>query len=176
VFIIGLSVADLKLSFQTLRTFMLVAMTQLLTDHPARHPNQTAKANSLAYLVFERTDLDEAERFLVDFGLVVVGRTDEVLCLRGTSGAPYCYRVCRTEKSHFVGLGFTVGAALSVPSSGEQKVAALLPERKKWAIFLKAQSTRSQYLKVGDVVEASIRSSEGDMDLGVQRNRIVAER
>ncbi|MEX3985533.1 fumarylacetoacetate hydrolase family protein [Paraburkholderia sp. EG287A] len=72
--------------------------------------------------------------------------------------------------------GTPAGCALSVPSPAKQKFAALLPEKKKWEIFLKVQSARSQYLKVGDVVEASIRSVDGRVDLGVQRNRIVAQR
>ena len=42
-------------------------------------------------------------------------------------------------------------------------------------MFLKVQSARPQYLKPGDVVEASIRTADGRVDLGVQRNRIVAE-
>ena len=51
----------------------------------------------------------------------------------------------------------------------------LLPEKKKWEIFFKVQSGRTQYLKPGDRIEASIRSADGRVDLGVQRNRIVAE-
>ena len=85
-----------------------IAMTTLLTTQPARHPNPTVKATSLAYLIFERPDLDQAERFLVDFGLSTVHRSDDMLYMRGTSGAPYCYRVHRAENSRFVGLGFTV--------------------------------------------------------------------
>lgn len=42
-------------------------------------------------------------------------------------------------------------------------------------MFAKVQSERKQYLQVGDLVEASIRSSDGKVDLGAQRNRIVAE-
>ncbi len=72
--------------------------------------------------------------------------------------------------------GTPAGCALSVPSPGKQKLAALLPEKKKWDIFFKVQSRRPQYLKVGDLVEARIASSDGNVDLGVQRNRIVAER
>jgi 2-keto-4-pentenoate hydratase/2-oxohepta-3-ene-1,7-dioic acid hydratase in catechol pathway len=70
--------------------------------------------------------------------------------------------------------GTPAGCALSIPSPGKQKVGALLPEKKKWEIFFKVQSKRPQYLKAGDVVEASIRSADGRVDLGVQRNRIVA--
>jgi 2-keto-4-pentenoate hydratase/2-oxohepta-3-ene-1,7-dioic acid hydratase in catechol pathway len=71
--------------------------------------------------------------------------------------------------------GTPAGCALSVPSPAKQKLGALLPEKKKWEIFFKAQSKRTQYLKPGDIVEASIRSADGRVDLGVQRNRIVAE-
>lgn len=83
-------------------------MTELLTPQPARHSNPTAKATSLAYLVFERPDLDKAERFLLDFGLTVATRTADTLYLRSTSSAPYCYRVHKSDKPRFVGMGFTV--------------------------------------------------------------------
>lgn len=71
--------------------------------------------------------------------------------------------------------GTPAGCALSVPSPIKQKFGGLLPEKKKWEIFLDVQSRRPQYLKPGDVVEARIRSADGRLDLGVQRNRIVAE-
>jgi len=82
---------------------------KLLTAQPARHPNPTVKVTSLAYVIFERPDLEQAERFLVDFGFAVARRTDQVLYLRGTSCTPYCYRVHRADKPRFVGMGFTVG-------------------------------------------------------------------
>ena len=71
--------------------------------------------------------------------------------------------------------GTPSGCALTVPSPAKQRIAALLPEKTKWDLFFKAQAARPQYLKPGDVVEAWIRSAEGTIDLGVQRNRIVAE-
>jgi hypothetical protein len=37
------------------------------------------------------------------------------------------------------------------------------------------QSERPQYLSMGDVVEARITSPDGSIDLGVQRNLVVAE-
>lgn len=70
--------------------------------------------------------------------------------------------------------GTPAGCALSIPSPGKQKLGALLPERKKWQIFFMVQSKRPQYLKPGDVVEASIRSRDGRIDLGRQRNQIIA--
>jgi hypothetical protein len=40
-------------------------------------------------------------------------------------------------------------------------------------MFHKIQAKRRQYLEAGDVVEARIRSEDGTIDLGVQRNRVV---
>jgi 2,4-didehydro-3-deoxy-L-rhamnonate hydrolase len=70
--------------------------------------------------------------------------------------------------------GTPAGCALSVPSKAVQRVAALLPERTKWSLFLKTQSGRKQYLQPGDRIEARIRSRDGAIDLGVQRNRVVS--
>ena len=69
--------------------------------------------------------------------------------------------------------GTPAGCALSVPSPAKQKIGALLPEKKKWEIFLKVQARRKQYLRPGDVVEARISSADGVIDLGVQRNTVV---
>ena len=74
-----------------------------------------------------------------------------------------------------IATGTPAGCALSIPSPAKQKIGALLPERKKWEIFFKVQAKRTQYLKPGDVVEARIASSDGRINLGVQRNTVVAE-
>jgi len=72
-----------------------------------------------------------------------------------------------------VSTGTPEGCALSIPAPMIQRLAALLPEALKWQMFLKRQHASSNYLKQGDLVEASISSSDGVLDLGVQRNRIV---
>ncbi len=72
-----------------------------------------------------------------------------------------------------IATGTPSGCALSAPSPGKQKIAGLLPEAKKWDIFMKLQMKRTQYLQPGDKVETSIRSADGAIDLGVQRNTIV---
>ncbi|MBZ4329214.1 fumarylacetoacetate hydrolase family protein [Corallococcus sp. AS-1-12] len=72
--------------------------------------------------------------------------------------------------------GTPAGCALSVPSPMKQRMAALVPEKARWKLFLAMQAKRTQYLQPGDVVEASIRSDDGRLDLGVQRNLIIAER
>lgn len=79
------------------------------------------------------------------------------------------------EAGDLLATGTPAGCALSIPSQFKQKIGALLPEKTKWDLFLKVQSQRKQYLRNGDLVEASIRSADGKIDLGVQRNRVVVE-
>nr|WP_100548296.1 MULTISPECIES: fumarylacetoacetate hydrolase family protein [unclassified Pseudomonas] len=75
-----------------------------------------------------------------------------------------------------IATGTPAGCALSIPSPAKQRIAALLPEAVKWKAFMKAQEGRSDYyLKRGDVVEASIRSADGVIDLGAQRNLVVEQ-
>lgn len=75
-----------------------------------------------------------------------------------------------------IATGTPAGCALSIPSPMKQRIGALLPEAVKWKAFLKAQEGRSAYyLKKGDVVEASVRSDDGLIDLGVQRNAVVEQ-
>ncbi|WP_458129883.1 fumarylacetoacetate hydrolase family protein [Pseudomonas sp. Z2-11] len=74
-----------------------------------------------------------------------------------------------------IATGTPAGCALTVPSPAKQRIAALLPEATKWKMFLKAQESRTQYLKAGDIVEARIRSADGVVDLGIQRNRVVEQ-
>jgi 2,4-didehydro-3-deoxy-L-rhamnonate hydrolase len=73
-----------------------------------------------------------------------------------------------------IATGTPAGCALAIPSPGKQKIGALLGEAKKWALFLKAQEKRSQYLQPGQVVETTIRSADGVIDLGTQRNLVTA--
>ncbi|WIE49819.1 fumarylacetoacetate hydrolase family protein [Pseudomonas sp. GM17] len=74
-----------------------------------------------------------------------------------------------------IATGTPAGCALAIPSPAKQRIGALLPEETKWKLFMKAQEGRTQYLKNGDVVEANIRSSDGVIDLGVQRNLVVEQ-
>jgi 2-keto-4-pentenoate hydratase/2-oxohepta-3-ene-1,7-dioic acid hydratase in catechol pathway len=72
-----------------------------------------------------------------------------------------------------IATGTPAGCALSIPSPLIQRLGTLLPEKKKWDLFMRAQARRAQYLKGGDVVESRIRNADGSLDLGVQRNRVV---
>ncbi|RBP18367.1 2-keto-4-pentenoate hydratase/2-oxohepta-3-ene-1,7-dioic acid hydratase in catechol pathway [Roseiarcus fermentans] len=72
--------------------------------------------------------------------------------------------------------GTPAGCALNVPSPARQRIAALLPEAVKWAMFMKIQAGRDAYLRAGDTVESRIATVDGAIDLGVQRNRIVDQK
>jgi len=80
----------------------------LSTEQPKRHPSPTVKAQRLAYLLFERPDLEEAERFLTDFGLTVCHRSHNMLFFRATDSAPFCYGIRKANKAAFAGFGFEV--------------------------------------------------------------------
>jgi 2-keto-4-pentenoate hydratase/2-oxohepta-3-ene-1,7-dioic acid hydratase in catechol pathway len=64
------------------------------------------------------------------------------------------------------------GVALQPPGALVQRIAALLPEEKRWELFVKGQAKSGAYLKPGDRVEAAIRTDDGKLDLGVQRNTV----
>jgi 2,4-diketo-3-deoxy-L-fuconate hydrolase len=76
------------------------------------------------------------------------------------------------EAGDLIATGTPGGVALHVPGAIMQKVAALLPERVKWRLFRNGQS-KFDYLRLGDVVTATIRTDDGALDLGCQRNLVV---
>jgi 2-keto-4-pentenoate hydratase/2-oxohepta-3-ene-1,7-dioic acid hydratase in catechol pathway len=50
----------------------------------------------------------------------------------------------------------------------------VLSEQTKWKLFIKKGLANPAYLQPGDLIEAAIRTDDGKIDLGEQRNRIVA--
>lgn len=65
--------------------------------------------------------------------------------------------------------GTPVGTALSAPPKPVEKIASLLPAPVKWRLFFKAQARNPKYLRDGDVVEATVATDDGAIDLGTQR-------
>lgn len=65
--------------------------------------------------------------------------------------------------------GTPIGTALSAPPKAVEMISRLLPPAVKWKAFFKAQGNNPKYLKNGDVVEASVRTDDGGIDLGTQR-------
>lgn len=79
------------------------------------------------------------------------------------------------EPGDVVMTGTPSGCALGLPSPAVIRLSALLPESKKWAIFMKGQQRRSEYLKAGDRVESTIVSADGKINLGMQSHVIKSE-
>ena len=52
-------------------------------EHAGRSKDPLVKVAGLAWLEFEKPDLDAAERFGTDFGFTVADRTPQTLLLRG---------------------------------------------------------------------------------------------
>ena len=71
--------------------------------------------------------------------------------------------------------GTPSGCALGLPPAPVVRLTGLLPENIKWQLFNKSQAKRSKYLQIGDLVEAEIISSDGKLNLGVQKHHIVSE-
>lgn len=71
--------------------------------------------------------------------------------------------------------GTPSGCALGLPSALLIRIAALLPEKKKWQLFIKKQLARPQYLQVGDKISATIKSDDQSIDLGTQSHQVISE-
>ena len=54
-----------------------------------------------------------------------------------------------------------------------RRVLQLLPERRFWELFISSQRRRSDYLKPGDTITATIRSVDGRLDLGEQTTTVA---
>ena len=65
--------------------------------------------------------------------------------------------------------GTPVGTALSAPPKPVQIISNLLPPSVKWRAFFKSQAANPRYLQSGDIVEASVATDDGAIDLGTQR-------
>jgi len=68
--------------------------------------------------------------------------------------------------------GTPVGTALSAPPKIVQTISALLPPAVKWKAFFKTQAKNTKYLKAGDVLELTVATDDGAIDLGIQRSRV----
>jgi 2-keto-4-pentenoate hydratase/2-oxohepta-3-ene-1,7-dioic acid hydratase in catechol pathway len=71
--------------------------------------------------------------------------------------------------------GTPVGTALSAPPKPVQIISSLLPPGVKWRAFFRSQDNNSRYLQHGDVVELSVATDDGTIDLGAQRTPVRYE-
>ena len=75
-------------------------------DRPDRAANPVIKVEGLAWLEFEKPDLDAAERFAHDFGLATAYRSEAELHLRGTLPGSQAVIIRRGRRSRFVAPAF----------------------------------------------------------------------
>ena len=68
--------------------------------------------------------------------------------------------------------GTPVGTALSAPPKPIEIIGSLLPAHVKWKAFFKRQAANPKYLQDGDLVEVSIATDDGAIDLGTQRTTV----
>ncbi|MBV8180915.1 MAG: VOC family protein [Mycobacterium sp.] len=75
-------------------------------EHCGRSRNPVIKVHDLAWLEFEKPDLDRAEAFARAFGFTTVSRSPDELQLRGSDAGTSCVIVRRAQQSRFVGAAF----------------------------------------------------------------------
>ncbi|WP_030176806.1 VOC family protein [Streptomyces sp. NRRL S-813] len=94
--------ADLQTPHQDLHS----ELGALRGEHPGRARNPVIKVADLAWLEFEKPDLDRAEVFARDFGFAIAARTERELWLRGTFAGSPCMVIRCGQASRFVGPAF----------------------------------------------------------------------
>jgi len=67
------------------------------------------------------------------------------------------------------------GTALKAPAKIAGLAAGLLPPATRWKLFFGRQAANPRYLHDGDVITATIASSDGRLNLGTQRNTVIGK-
>ncbi len=78
-------------------------------------------------------------------------------------------RFQRLEPGDLLLTGTPEGTALSAPPKPVEFIARFLPPALKWKLFFQSQAQNPKYLKHGDVVEITVGTDDGAIDLGRQR-------
>jgi 2-keto-4-pentenoate hydratase/2-oxohepta-3-ene-1,7-dioic acid hydratase in catechol pathway len=81
-------------------------------------------------------------------------------------------RFQRLDVGDLVLTGTPVGTAISAPPKPAQVIVSFLPEDLKWKLFFAGQARNPQYLHTGDLVEVSVATDDGAIDLGIQRTAV----
>lgn len=64
------------------------------------------------------------------------------------------------------------GVALQPPPALVQRLTGLLPEARRWELFVRSQARNAAYLRPGDRIAAAIRTGDGAIDLGTQHTTV----
>ncbi|MBF6136969.1 VOC family protein [Nocardia otitidiscaviarum] len=89
-------------------------------EHPGRARNPVVKVLDLAWLEFEKPDLERAEIFARAFGFTTAARMPEELQLRGTDAGSPCVVIRRGRRSRFIGPAFRAADTADVLRLGEE--------------------------------------------------------
>jgi 2-keto-4-pentenoate hydratase/2-oxohepta-3-ene-1,7-dioic acid hydratase in catechol pathway len=81
-------------------------------------------------------------------------------------------RFQRLEPGDLLLTGTPVGTALSAPPKPVEIIGNLLPAATRWKLFFKRQAGNPKYLQHGVVVELSVATDDGSIDLGTQRTAV----
>ena len=96
-------------------------------EHTGRARNPVIKVADIAWLEFEKPDLDRAEAFARAFGFTTVARTPDELQLRGTDAGAPCVLLRRGSRTRFVGTAFKAVDEVDVLRLAEATGAAAKP-------------------------------------------------
>jgi catechol 2,3-dioxygenase-like lactoylglutathione lyase family enzyme len=83
------------------------------------------RIEDVEWVRFTAPDLDEMERFLIDFGLVRAERTEDALYMRGSDAEPWIHETRRGEAG-FVGIGFRAASAEDLEAAAAMEGASAL--------------------------------------------------
>ena len=121
-------------------------------------------------------DADEVKRFgELRLRLRVNGQTRQDMAVDGdmiyrpVQALQVLSQFQRLDVGDLVLTGTPVGTALSAPPKTIGKAISLLPADVNWKLFFSTQVKNPKYLRDGDVVEATVATGDGRIDLGTQR-------
>lgn len=77
-------------------------------------------------------------------------------------------RFQRMDAGDLLLTGTPIGTALSAPPKPVEILGSLLPAATKWKLFFGKQAKNPKYLQEGDVIEATVATDDGAIDLGRQ--------
>jgi len=124
-------------------------------------------------------DADELKRFTdLRLRLWVNGEPRQDACVGGDMIYPplralqALARFQRLDPGDLILTGTPVGTALSAPAKPIAFLSSLLPPARKWKLFLGRQRNNPRYLRDGDLVEATVGTDDGTIDLGRQRTEV----
>ena len=75
---------------------------------PLVRPDPVVRVDSLAYVMFQRPELEKQLAFLQDFGMQPAEISESAIYLRGHGEAPWFYSAHRGSKACFIGAGYNV--------------------------------------------------------------------